>query len=42
MSEFQLTSVEEFEAATERLLETGKKGRRGFLADACKKPDTSL
>ena len=25
MSEFQLTSVEEFEAATERLLETGKK-----------------
>ena len=25
MSEFRLTSVEEFEAATERLLETGKK-----------------
>ena len=25
MSEFQLTSIEEFEAATERLLETGSK-----------------
>ncbi len=25
MSEFKLTTVEEFEAATERLLETGKK-----------------
>lgn len=25
MSEFKLTSIEEFEAATDRLLETGKK-----------------
>mgnify|MGYP000299311040 CR=1 FL=1 len=30
MSEFKLTTVEEFEAATARLLETGAK-----VADAC-------
>ncbi|MFR6274183.1 MAG: hypothetical protein ACLUL2_11870 [Blautia sp.] len=30
MSSFRLTTVEEFEAATDRLLETGSKGRCGF------------
>ena len=35
MSEFRLTTVEEFEAATARLLET-------FLAGSCKKSDTTL
>ena len=37
MSEFKLTTVEEFEAATDRLLETGAKGRCGFPAAACEK-----
>ncbi len=42
MSEFKLTTVEEFEAATERLLETGAKSWCRFLATACKKSNSTL
>ena len=35
MSEFKLTTVEEFEAATNRLLENWRKGRRRRLAVPC-------
>ena len=42
MSEFKLTTVEEFEAATERLLETGAKGRRGCMAVSSKESDSTL
>ena len=42
MGDFKLTTVEEFEAATNRLLETGQKGRSGCMAVSCKKPDSAL
>ena len=42
MGDFKLTTVEEMEAATEKLLETGKKSRRRRMAVPCEKPDTAL
>ncbi len=42
MSEFKLTTVEEFEAATARLLETGAKVGGRCMADPCKEPDSAL
>ena len=46
MSEFKLTTVEEFEEATARLLETGAKVGGdvmcGRMAVSCKKPDSTL
>ena len=42
MGDFKLTTVEEFEAATNRLLETGAEGRRRCMAVSCKESDTAL
>ena len=45
MSEFKLTTVEEFEAATARYRETSgnrKKSRSRCMADPCKEPDSAL
>ena len=42
MGDFKLTTVEEFEAATNRLLETGAESRSGWMAVSCKKPDSAL
>ena len=40
MGDFKLTTVEEFEAATNRLLETGAESGRRCMAVSCKKSDT--
>ena len=42
MSEFKMTTVEEMEAATNRLLETGAKSRRRCMAVQSEKSDTAL
>ena len=42
MSEFKLTTVEEMEAATNRLLETGAKVGADAWQYRVKKPDPSL
>ena len=42
MGNFKLTTVEEFEAATEKLLETGKKSRSRCMAVPCSKTDPTL
>lgn len=42
MSEFKMTTVEEMEAATNRLLETGAKVGADAWQFQCKKPDTTL
>ena len=42
MGDFKLTTVEEFEAATNRLLETGQKVGADAMAVSCKKSDTAL
>ena len=42
MSEFKLTTVEEFEAATEQTVGNWREGRRGRMAVSCKEPDSTL
>ena len=42
MGNFKLTSVEEFEAATNRLLGDWSQGRRGRMAVSCEKSDAPL
>ena len=42
MSEFKLTTVEEMEAATNRLLEDWRQSGRRRVAVSCEKSDPSL
>ena len=42
MSEFKLTTVEEFEAATEQTVRDRRKGRRRCMAVSSKESDSTL